>query len=141
MIEMRRSTLPLFLSMVFRMVMSLRMQATRASFFGFSGGKQTLVEQLYGRIKLRSHQSCHVQRCSHSGSATKRGPFPCIFPESLFRGATPVRALISRRLSFPCSGSSAISDATVISPTPFTLPISLACSLGRMLSCVVSFAH
>lgn len=54
--------------------------------------------------------------------------FPRIFPESLFRGATPVRALISRRLSFPCSGSSAISDATVISPTPFTLPISLACS-------------
>lgn len=100
MIEMRRSTLPLSEHGI-QNGDEFAHAGDQSKFFGFSGGKQTLVEQLYGRIKLRSHQSCHVQRCSHSGSATKRGPFPRIFPESLFRGATPVRALISRRLSFP----------------------------------------
>ena len=49
-----------FLSIAFRMVSSLRIQATSATFFGLSGCKQAHIN-VYHRIKAGCHKRSHVQ--------------------------------------------------------------------------------
>lgn len=86
----------------------------QCNFFGLSYGNQACIELF---VPTRADIQRAVRTEARPPNTVRR---PRIVPESLFTGATPIRALISRRESEPGSGTSASNTATVAAPTPLT---------------------
>ena len=58
------------LTMAFRMVSSLRMHATKATFFYFPDSQEPLIELANGGAKASGRQCCHIECSTQCGSTT-----------------------------------------------------------------------